>query len=41
MDYVYFDLYDIDPFGFAHAYRMFDEIISAPTTPRFGQIYPR
>ena len=42
MTYVYFDLYDTDPFAYTYAYRMFDDITSASNNvPSFGQIWPR
>lgn len=42
MDYVYFDLYDTNPFSYKYAYQMFEDIASASNnTPAFGQIFPR
>ncbi|MEG7727172.1 hypothetical protein U2063_15405 [Listeria monocytogenes] len=42
MQYVYFDLYDLDRFSYTYAYSMFDDIVSASNNvPQFGQIWPR
>ena len=42
MTYVYFDLYDLDPFAYTYAYSMFDDIAPASNSvPAFGQIWPR
>ena len=42
MTYVYFDLYDTDPFGYLYAYGMFDDLAPASNgVPSFGQIWPR
>jgi len=42
MTYTYFDFYDTDPYAYAYAYRMFDDVAPAGNgTPQFGQIWPR
>lgn len=41
MTYIYFDLYDTNPFGYRYIYRMFDDIAPASNNlPQVGQIYP-